>query len=75
MAVVVTPKASALEVIVEIGTDQSGNPIFRARRFNNVKPSATDQDVFDVAQLLGGLQNHPVNGIQRVNDVDLAAGV
>ncbi|MDK2821761.1 MAG: hypothetical protein PWP31_1726 [Clostridia bacterium] len=72
MAVVNTPLSSSLRLEVQTGTDTDGKPIYRVRSFNHVKPSATDQDVFDVAQSLSSLQVHPLNAVSRVNENDLS---
>lgn len=73
MPVVNTPVASSLQLRVQTGTDASGQPLYRVRTYNRVKPAATDQDVYDVAQSLGGLQVHPVSTISRINEGDLSA--
>jgi len=74
VAVVVTPTGSRLSLTLQVGADESGNPVFRTRSYSGVKPSATDQDVFDTAKALAGLQAHPVEEISRVNEVSLDEG-
>ncbi|MEW6458666.1 MAG: DUF1659 domain-containing protein [Bacillota bacterium] len=36
-----------------------------SRRWSNVKPDAADQNVYDAALALAGLQVHPLNAVQR----------
>ncbi|MDN5348144.1 MAG: hypothetical protein PWP65_1708 [Clostridia bacterium] len=74
MAVIATPVDSSLRLMVQTGTDASGNPVYRYRTFNRVKPQAGDQEVYDVAQVLAGLQVHTLVGINRVNENELVAG-
>lgn len=74
MAVVVTPLESSLRIKVQTGTDGAGNPAYKSRNYNKVKPSASDQDTFDVAQVIESLQAYPVAQILRVDEKDLAAG-
>ncbi|MCG0277657.1 MAG: DUF1659 domain-containing protein [Thermanaeromonas sp.] len=74
MAVLVTPRESSLRLTLQVGTGEGGEPIYRVRTYNRVKPQALDQDVFDVAQALAGLQVHPVAAITRVIENDLSAG-
>lgn len=74
MTVINTPLASSLRFRIQTGTNANGQPIYRVRTYNRVKPEATDQDVYDVAQALGGLQVYPVTAISRVNEGDLSAG-
>ncbi|MDI6711410.1 MAG: DUF1659 domain-containing protein [Bacillota bacterium] len=71
MAVTSMPLGSALLVQVQTGVDGSGNPVVRTRRWSNVKAAATDQDVFDVANVIAGLQAHPVVDIVRQDSEDL----
>ncbi|OIQ10398.1 DUF1659 domain-containing protein [Neomoorella thermoacetica] len=74
MPVVSTPLATALQLRLQTGTDAAGQPVYRVRSYSRVKPAAADQDVYDVAQAIGGLQVYPVTAISRVNENDLAAG-
>jgi hypothetical protein len=66
MAVVATPVQSSLRLVVQAGTDTNGNPVYRNRSYSRVKPGAPDADVYDVANVLAGLQAHPLHGIQRL---------
>ncbi|WP_084785526.1 DUF1659 domain-containing protein, partial [Neomoorella mulderi] len=50
MAVISTPLATTLRLQVQTGTDATGQPVYRVRSYSRVKPSASDQDVYDVAQ-------------------------
>jgi len=72
MAVSKIPANSALRLELRVGTDPEGNPVYRNRSLNNVKPAATDQDLFDVANALAGLQEYPLNGISRFDSAQLA---
>lgn len=71
MPVIATPLSSSLRLLVQVGVDGKGNPINRLRTYQRVKPEAPDQEVFEVAQALAGLQEHPLNGIQRILTSDL----
>ena len=42
-------------------------------RLNNIKPTATDQDVYDVATAVAGLLAYPINGIRRTKRSDYSA--
>jgi len=74
MAVVVEPLGTVLELEVQTGTDPSGEPVRATRRYRSIKAGASDQDVFDVGQVLAGLQQHSLLGIVRVNSEELTAG-
>lgn len=71
MPVTSTAKDSVLVVSYQTGLSAQGSPIVRQRSFANVKTAALDQDVFDVAQALYGLQQYTLAGVRRDNRFDL----
>ena len=72
MAVIATPKDTVMVVTYQVDTTTEGSPVLRQRSFPNVKSEAVDQDIFDVANALYGLQDYPVTEVRRDNRVDLA---
>ena len=72
MAVVKTPQSSTIGIKVANGTSSSGAAQYRTLRFSNVKPAAVDQDLFDVANSIAGLQAQTLAGISRTDIADLA---
>ncbi len=72
MAVVATPVSSALQISVQTGTDSLGRPVIKKRVFDELKATLTDQQIFDLALVLAGLQAFPVTGNQRLNQIQLA---
>ncbi|BCV20221.1 DUF1659 domain-containing protein [Moorella sp. Hama-1] len=60
MPVVNTPVGSSFQLRVQMGTDANGQLLYRTRAYSRVKPEAAYQNVYDVAQAIGGLQVHPV---------------
>jgi len=73
VAVIATPVNSDLIVVVQTGTDQEGNPVYSRVRYSALKPDATDQDAYDVAVAIAGLQQHPLAGVQRQNVASLVS--
>lgn len=71
MAVLATPIESVLVVSYQVGLTESGAPKIRQRSIPNVRSNALDQDVYDVAAALFGLQEYPLTGVRRDNRVDL----
>lgn len=71
MAVSKVPANSVLRLELRVGVNAGGNPVYRNRSLNNVKPTASDQDLFDVAVALAGLQEYPLNGVSRVDGARL----
>lgn len=72
MAVVATPQDSSLQITVQVGTDTLGRPKLKKLAFAGLKAALTDQQVFDLAASLGGLQKYPVTRNERINPVTLA---
>jgi len=72
MAVIASAKDSVMVVTYQTGLTPEGSPILRQRSIPNVKSDALDQDVYDVANALYGLQDYPLIGVRRDNRVDLA---
>jgi len=71
MAVVANNKGTVMVVTFQIGLTTQGSPKLSQRSFPNIKSSSTDQDVYDVAVALYGLQDYPLIGVRRDNRVDL----
>jgi len=66
MAVVVTvPHDSALQLRLVVGTNpDTGAPIVQSKTFNKIKSTAIEQDTYDVATALVGLQKYTVDEIR-----------
>jgi len=73
MAIVVTvPRDSALQFRLVIGSNpETGAPIVSSKTFNKVKSTAIEQDVYDVANALVGLQKYPLNEIRFEKEFQL----
>ena len=56
-----------IRLLFEVGQDPSGEPIFKARNYNNVKTSATNDQIYQAAQAIASLTNYPLFTIERVN--------
>ncbi|NMC28034.1 MAG: DUF1659 domain-containing protein [Syntrophomonadaceae bacterium] len=71
MAVTTTSLTSDLILVMDNGIGASGQALSLNRTYRNVKPEATDQNLYDVAQTLIGLQSKTNNSIQRRNTVEI----
>ncbi|MFA4885982.1 MAG: DUF1659 domain-containing protein [Desulfotomaculaceae bacterium] len=71
MAVSKVPANSVLRLELQTGVNSSGNPVYRNKNLTNAKSAASDQDLFDVATALAGLQGYPLSGISRVDGAQL----
>jgi len=72
MAVIGIPVDASLRLVVQVGTDQAGNPVLRNRTYNRVKPEAANDEVFQVAQALAGLMADQVVEVRRQDQRTLA---
>ncbi len=52
-------------IIYEAGLDQNGEPVFKAKSYNNVKTTSTDGEIFQTAQALSSLSSLPVFTVER----------
>jgi len=66
MATVVTvPRDSALQFRLVVGTNpETGAPVVNSKTFTKIKSAALEQDVYDVATALVGLQKYSVDEIR-----------
>ena len=71
MPVTANTKDSIVVVTVQVGLTAQGSAKLSQRTLANVKSSAVDQDVYDVAVALYGLQDYPLIGVRRDNRIDL----
>jgi hypothetical protein len=71
MAVTKVPAGSVLRLELQTGLDEGGNPVYRNKNLSNAKPAALDQDLFDIATSLAGLQEYTLSGISRVDSAEL----
>lgn len=65
-------KSSQLRLVLIIGSDDDGNPIFRNKIFNNVKPIATADNLFAIATAFTTLQEHSLYEVVRNDSSSLA---
>ncbi len=72
MAVSANPVNSRLSLIVQTGTNESGQPVYRTRSYSRVKVNAGDQFVYETGVALAGAQKHPLQSIRRTNELELA---
>jgi hypothetical protein len=57
---------SSLRLEFNSGLDEgSGKPLVKAKSFNNIKIDATPDQLYAVAQVLAGLQQHSLKKIER----------
>ncbi|WP_169717661.1 hypothetical protein SPSIL_033640 [Sporomusa silvacetica DSM 10669] len=70
MAVIKLPQNSTIAIKLQKGVTTSGSSAYVTRNYA-CKATATDQDLFDVAQAVMGLQAYPLADITRVDNANL----
>lgn len=71
MAVVSTALESKVQLAVQTGVDSQGEPILKNRSYSRIKADAPDENVYQFANLIAGLQKHPLYGVERINQIKL----
>ncbi|UOQ43239.1 DUF1659 domain-containing protein [Halobacillus salinarum] len=56
---------SQLQLVFETGKDEKGKSIYRTKSFNNVKISATAEQLYHVATAFSPLQQHVLAQVER----------
>lgn len=66
MADVITiPRDSSLQFRLVVGTNpDTGAPIINSKSFTRIKSAALDQDIYDVATAIVGLQKYTVDELR-----------
>ena len=71
MAVAKTSEESKISIRVVNGTNATGGNVYKTMSFSNVKPTALDQDIYDVGFSLAGLQSKSLVEIIRADQASL----
>ena len=70
--VIAVPQDSKLQLRFVVGTNPTtGAPILKTKTFSKVKSSAINQNIYDVATTLVGLQKYPVDEIRIIRSYQL----
>lgn len=72
MAVTTKITESKLKLNLQKGLDDLGEPVLKSKTFSNIASDAVDSDLYEVAEIVGGLQELPVVEIVRVNQIQLS---
>lgn len=67
MAILSDRMNSRLTLVLNTGNDMFGFPILKKKTYSRVKPSASDDAVFAVANAIGSLQAFELYGVERTD--------
>lgn len=62
---------SRLRLVFETGVNEDGEPTFRTRTFNNIKKSATPDELYSTATTLASLSDYSLDSVQRTDSYDI----
>lgn len=74
MAAQSTLVSTSLSLTYKTGVDTKGNDVNKAKKFSNVKVTADNQNILDVALALSPLMKYPVNKVLRTDDNSIVNG-
>lgn len=67
MAVIQDKQVGTLKLYLDKGLDVNSKPIKGTKSFAMLRPTATNQNAYDVAMALANLQKHEVYDIKRLD--------
>ncbi len=71
MAVTAIPIGSRIQLRLKTGYTEDGKPVLRTRSYANLKSSSSDEDLYLTALELVDLQDHDLEVIRRVDEMEL----
>lgn len=72
MAVIALKEPSSLKVKFNHGANTNGKVIIKTKSFANVKPTALNDDLYEVASAVASLQEHDLYEVSKVDNTTLA---
>jgi hypothetical protein len=64
---------SQLRIEYNQGMDLEGKPIYKSKNYNNLKTTATPDEIQSAALAMSGLQQHTLVRIQRNSNYDIVS--
>jgi hypothetical protein len=65
--------ATKLSLVFDAGMDKNGKPVYKTKAFNNIKTTATTDQLFQTAGALGALCNDSLESVERNDTFDIIA--
>jgi hypothetical protein len=66
-------KDTQIRLMFETGLDENGEPVVKAKTFNNIKKEATVDQIYQAAQAIAGLSAYPLVAVERNDSFDIIA--
>lgn len=71
MAIIANQSDSKLKLVLDAGLDENNKEIIKNKTFANIKTTATNENVYEVATALAGLQSYTLKSIKKYEEYDL----
>ncbi|MCT4619344.1 MAG: DUF1659 domain-containing protein [Marinisporobacter sp.] len=71
MAVSAKLGLSKVKITFSNGVDEKGKEKKRSKTYSNIKPAATDEEIYDVALTLIGLQSSKALEVERLDEKEI----
>lgn len=72
MAAIVTNNLSSLKIKFDYGKNNEGKTIVRTKSYGSVRPTASNDNLMEVGQVISSLQSKNVMGYFRVDNSELS---
>lgn len=72
MAIVSIKNPSGLKLKFDCGKGENGKSIIKTKTYSNVKPTSTNEDVYEVGAILASLQEHTLSEVFKVDSTSLS---
>ncbi|MGX4601768.1 DUF1659 domain-containing protein [Faecalimicrobium sp. JNUCC 81] len=72
MAAIVTNNPSSLKIKFDCGKNDEGRTIVRTKSYGSIRPTASNDNLIEVGQVISSLQSKNVMGYFRVDNCELS---
>ena len=72
MAVITTKNPSSLKMRFDCGKNDNGKVIVKSKSFSNVAPDATNDKVYEVAEIIASLQDHDLIEALKIDNCTIS---
>ena len=71
MAIIATELEGRVTLVFNKGTDDDGNTLTGSKSYSRIKPSVSNDDVYEVVSGIASLQEYPVVNVRKTEEFDL----
>lgn len=71
MAIVANQADSKFKLVLNAGMDENNKEIIKSKTYSNVKATASNESIFEVASALAELQEYTLTNIVKYEEYDL----